>query len=170
MLSRDEKIRFLKEVHTFQYLKGNQLEKLADFSVEERYPAGARIFSQGDPGEALFVVVEGRVGVEREVTDQDREKTDTVSLMVVREHEYFGEMSLFHDAPRSATATALRDTTILKVNQSDFGEIIEGYPQMLIELNSLLCQRLIEAYDKISELKLSRKPRELRNLYDKLDF
>lgn len=170
MLSREEKIHFLKQVATFQHLNDSQLEKLANICEEELFPAGTRIFSQGDPGEALYIVVEGRVGVEREISDTSQDKTDTVSLMIVKDHEYFGEMSLFHDAPRSVTATALRDTRTLKVSQGDFGEFVEQYPKMLIDLNSLLCQRLVEAYDKISELKLSRKPRELRNLYDKLDF
>jgi CRP/FNR family cyclic AMP-dependent transcriptional regulator len=166
MLSKEQKVLFLKEVATFGKLSDQQFERLADFCREEIFKAGSPVFSQGDPGEALYIVVDGRVGVDREVTD----KNDTVSLMVVKPHEYFGEMSLFHDAPRSVTATALRDTTTLTVSRDDFAEFVEMFPRILIDLNYLLCQRLVEAYDKISELKLSRKPRELRNLYDKLDF
>ena len=166
MLSKEEKVRFLKEVATFEKLTDEQFESLADFCKEKDFAAGTTVFSQGDPGAALYIVVEGRIGVEREVTD----KNDTVSLMVVKPGEYVGEMSLFHDAPRSVTATALRETTTLRVSRDDFAELVELYPRILIDLNYLLCQRLVEAYDKISELKLSRKPRELRNLYDKLDF
>ena len=166
MLSKEEKVHFLKEVATFGKLTDQQFETLAEFCDEVFFTAGTPVFSQGDPGEALYIVVEGRVGVDREVTD----KTDTVSLTVVKPQEYVGEMSLFHDAPRSVTATALRDTRTLRVSREDFAEFVEMFPRILIDLNYLLCQRLVEAYDKISELKLSRKPRELRNLYDKLDF
>ena len=58
----------------------------------------------------------------------------------------------------------------MSINRDDFSGFVRNYPDLLIELIQVLSQRLIEAYDKISEVTISRKPRELRKLYDKLDF
>jgi CRP-like cAMP-binding protein len=58
----------------------------------------------------------------------------------------------------------------LRIRREAFVDFARQYPDLLIELNQVLSQRLVEAYDKISEVTRNRKPRELRKLYDKLDF
>lgn len=166
MLSTDEKIEFLKHVSSFKGLTEEQFRTLADLCEEKSYTNGNYIFRQGDPGGALHIVVDGQVGMEREIQEQ----TDTISLTVVKPHACFGEMSLFHDAPRSISATAIMDTKTLRVDNDDFVEFASQYPELLVELNRVLCVRLIEAYDILSEVTSDHKPRELRKLYDKLDF
>ena len=79
-------------------------------------------------------------------------------------------MTLFSDSPYSVTATVLKNTTLLRVQRPSFVEFARNNPDLLIELNQVLSQRLEEAYDKISEITQNRKPRELRNIYEKLDF
>jgi CRP/FNR family cyclic AMP-dependent transcriptional regulator len=167
MVSREEIIHFLKDVSSFKKLDDEQLKTLADQCEVETFNTGEIIFSQGDPGNTLYIVVEGQIAIERELTE---DKTNTVAMKAVRPHEYFGEMSLFIEAPRSVTATALKDTVTLSICREDFRDFVYSYPDLLIELIQVLSQRLIEAYDKISEVTLNRKPRELRKLYDKLDF
>ena len=166
MLSTEEKISFLKNVSSFKGLNSEQFETLAGMCGEETYPMGERIFSQGDAGGALYIVVEGQVALEREI----RSQTDTVSLTMVKPGNYVGEISLFHDALRSVTATAIKDTVALKLDNSDFSDFAVKNPELLVKLNHILCQRLVEAYDKISEVTEHKKPRELRKLYEKLDF
>jgi CRP-like cAMP-binding protein len=166
MLSIDEKRDFLKVVPMFRSLSEKQLMQLADLCETLVYQAGKDIFRQGEIGGALFIIVEGQVLVQREVV----RKTSTVSLNVVKSRQHFGEMTLFSDSPYSVTATVLKKTILLRVQRSSFVEFARDNPGLLIELNQVLSQRLEEAYDKISEITRSRKPRELRNLYKKLDF
>ena len=166
MLSIEEKVSFLKNVTSFKSLNATQLETLAGMCGENTYNIGEKIFSQGDTDGALYIVVEGQVALEREI----RSQTDTVSLTLVKPGNYVGEISLFHDAPRSVTATAIKNTIALKLNNDDFSNFAIKNPDLLVELNHILCQRLVEAYDKISEVTEQDKPRELRKLYDKLDF
>ena len=105
--------------------------------------------------------------LEREVTD----KNETVSLTIIKSCEYFGLFSLFSQAPRSATATAMKDSVVLQIKREAFVTFARQNPDLLIELNHVLSKRLVEAYDKIAEMTRSRsKPRELRKLYEKLDF
>ncbi|MEA3350979.1 MAG: cyclic nucleotide-binding domain-containing protein [Chloroflexota bacterium] len=166
MISTREKIKFMKYVSSFKNLSEEQLGILADLCEEKSYPQGDLIFQQGDTGSALYIVIEGQVLLEREL----EQRTDTISMNMVKPYTSFGEISLFHDAPRSVTATAVQDVKLLRVDNENFLAFICKYPDLLLELNQVLSQRLLEAYDKISELMRLRKPRELHNLYDKLDF
>ncbi|HBY09036.1 MAG TPA: hypothetical protein DEH22_15120 [Chloroflexi bacterium] len=166
MLSDVEKRQFLRDVLTFKSLSEEQFDLLTQICEDASYETGETIFKQGEVGGAIYIVVSGQVLVQREVI----EETSSVSLNIVKPHQYFGEMTLFHSAPYSVTASALDQTDILRIPRESFVEFARQHPNLLIELNQVLSQRLIEAYDKISELTRNRKPRELRKLYDKLDF
>jgi CRP-like cAMP-binding protein len=163
----EQRIQFLREIPSFKSLTDEQFEKLAGFCETKTFAAGTPIFRQGDMGESLFIVVDGRVGIEREVTNEN----DTVALAIVESREYFGLFSLFSQAQRTATATAMKDSVVLQIKREAFVTFALQNPELLIELNHVLSLRLVEAYDKISEITRSRsKPRELRKLYEKLDF
>lgn len=167
MLSVEEKIQFLREVPSFKSLSEQQVETLAGICKSTNFATGDYIFRQGEIGDSLYIVVEGQVGIEREVSDEN----DTVSLNIVKSRQYLGFFSLFNQAPRSVTATAMKDTLILQINQDAFITFALQHPELLTEINRVLVERLVEAYDKIAELTRSHsKPRELRKLYEKLDF
>jgi CRP-like cAMP-binding protein len=166
MLSIQEKVRFLRDIPTFDSLTAEQIEDLAALCETHTFNTSSYIFRQGDLGNSLYVIVDGRVAIEREVSSA----TDTVSLTIVGPHEYFGEMSLFYDVPRTVTATTMQDTVVLQIKQDAFMAFAHQNPDLLLELNQILSQRLVEAHDKIAEVTSSRKPRELQKLYEKLDF
>ena len=166
MLTIQEKVRFLRDIPTFDSLNPEQIEDLAALCETHTFTTSSYIFRQGDLGNSLFVIVDGRVAIEREISSA----TDTVSLTMVGPHEYFGEMSLFYDVPRSVTATTMQDTVVLQIRQDAFLAFARQNPDLLVELNQILSQRLVEAHDKIAEVTRSRKPRELRKLYEKLEF
>lgn len=166
MISTQEKTSFLKDVSAFSSLSDAHLKTLANLCTKVVCSQGEIIFQQGDVDGGLYIVIKGQVILERE-SDQHN---DSVSINVANPRTGFGEMSLFHDAPRSVTATALQDTELLYIENDAFIAFASQYPDLLVELNHVLSQRLVEAYDKISELMQTRKPRELRSLYDKLDF
>lgn len=166
MLSTQEKVAFLKQVSSFRSLDEEQYSTLANLCEQQAFAPGESVFRQGDEGDALFVVVRGRLAVEREIEGQQK----SVSMPIVEAYSYLGEMSLFHSSPRSVTVLALSDTVTLTIDADDFRSFARQHPDLLIELNHVLSQRLLEARDKISEITLDRKPRELRKLYDKLEF
>ncbi len=166
MLTTQEKISFLYNVSAFKGLSDQQLGALAGLCTECSFAQGEYLFRQGDISGVLHVVVSGRVVIEREIDL----KSDTISIMMAKPYDHLGEMSLFYDAPRSVSAMAIEDTVTLQMENDHFSEFILQYPKLLIEFCRVLSVRLCEAYDKISEVTLDRKPRELRKLYDKLDF
>lgn len=166
MLSIDEKIKFLRNVSSFKELTEEQLIILAESCEERTFSQGDFLFRQGEAGGVLYIVLSGKVAIEREIQQQ----TDSISIMLAEPYDSLGEMSLFHNAPNSVTATAMADTHTLWIKNDDFIAFSKKYPELLVELCLVLSKRLFEAYDIISEVTSNRKPRELRNLYDKLDF
>ena len=166
MLSAQEKVQLLRNVSSFQELSDDQLGNLAGLCKEKTFPGGEIIFRQGEKGGVIYIVVEGKVAIEREI----KERSDSVSIMIAGPYDSLGEMSLFYDAPNSVTATAMEDTRTLWMENDVFVQFTKNDPDLLVELCEVLSKRLFEAYDKISEITSDQKPRELRKLYDKLDF
>jgi CRP-like cAMP-binding protein/HEAT repeat protein len=163
VLSTIEKVLFLKEVPFFQGMTVDQLKALATVCEEGLFAANSQIFSQGDPGGALYVVVSGRVGIE-----QERRKGSFARLATLESHAYFGEMNLFDDSPRSVAAIALQDTLTLRLRREPLIALARRQPELSLELINVLSQRLREANDRIAELTRT-KPRELHKLYDQFE-
>jgi len=164
LLSTIERIIFLKEVSFFEGMTIDQLHALANVCEEEFFAEDAWIFEQKEPGGTLYVVVSGRVAIERE----GRRKGSFVRLATIEAHSYFGEMSLFDQGPRSAAARAIQDTLLLRLRREPLLALVRQHPNLSLELIHVLSQRLRESNDRIAQLTRSM-PRELHKLYDKLD-
>jgi CRP-like cAMP-binding protein len=164
LLSTIEKVIFLKEVPFFQDMTIDQLKVLASACEEELFEANTRIFEEGDGGGVLYVVVSGRVAIER----QGRRKGSFVRLATLEAHTCFGEMTLFDKGPRSAAAVAIQDTLTLRLRREPLVALARQYPDLSLELIHVLSQRLREANDRITQLTRG-KPRELQKLYDQFD-
>jgi CRP/FNR family cyclic AMP-dependent transcriptional regulator len=163
LLSTIEKIIFLKQVPFFQGMTIEQLKVLANVCEEEFFTADTRLFNQGDPGGALYVVVSGRVGIE-----QEKRTGAFARLATIEAHSYFGEMNLFNNNPCTTSAIAIQDTLALRLRREPLIALARQYPDLSLELINVLSGRLREANDRIAELTRTR-PRELRKLYDQLD-
>jgi hypothetical protein len=163
VLSSIEKIIFLKEVPFFENMTIDQLKVLANVCEEEFFEADTRIYDQGDPGGALYVVVNGRVGVE-----QEKRTGSFARLADIEAHSYFGEMNLFDNSPRTTSAIAVRDTLTLRLRREPLIALARQHPDLSLELINVLSQRLRESNDRIADLTRTR-PRELHKLFDKFD-
>jgi hypothetical protein len=163
LLSTIEKIIFLKEVPFFAGMTVDQLKVLATVCEEELFEEDTRIFNEGDAGGALYVVVSGRVAIE-----QEKRKGSFARLATIEAHSYFGEMNLFDNSPRSATAIALQDTLTLRLRREPLIVLARQYPDLSLELIKVLSQRLRDSNDRIADLTRTRT-RELQKFYDKFD-
>jgi HEAT repeat protein len=163
VLSAVEKIIFLKEVPFFEGMTIDQLRMLADVCEEEFYAEDARIFNEGDPGGALYVVVSGRVGIESE-----KRKGSFARIATIEAHSYFGEITLFDNSPRTEAAIAIKDTLVLRLSREPLIALARQSPDVSLELITALSKRLGEANARIAELSRSR-PRQLNKLFDQFD-
>ena len=117
----------------------------------ERAEAGDLIFSEGQQGDGLYVVLEGAVKITRYIEGIGEEQ-----LSICREGSYFGELSLIDDAPRAADARAIASTLLLRLRKADLEETMFADPafarEMLWVLVRRLATRLRETNEKLRAL------------------
>lgn len=135
MLSTVEKVLFLKSIDLFSQIPGEDLAAIALISSEERHDEQDEIFCEGDPGDALYFVIDGKVRVHN---------ANRV-LAELGERECFGEMSILDSSPRSATVTTLDDANLLKITREDFQEIMSEKPEIAQGIIKVLTRRLRDA-------------------------
>ena len=124
---------------------------------------GSLIVAQDEPGDAMFLIAQGRVKVAL-FGENGRELT----LSTLGPGEFFGEMSLIDSRPRSANVVALDDTTVLALTRDAFSAHLKAHPQTAMNIISELTARLRRADETITSLALhdveSRLVRTLERL------
>jgi len=111
--------------------------------------AGAILLAQDEPGDALFIVVQGRVKV---VLGGDNGRE--VTLAVLRPGEVFGEVALLDGSPRSANVVAMTDAVVAALNRDAFLELLRSWPRVGLNLMSEMARRLRRADEAIVGLAL----------------
>jgi CRP/FNR family cyclic AMP-dependent transcriptional regulator len=139
----------LKRVPLFSDLSASELARFAELAREREYPKNSVILFEDDPGDALFVVSGGQVKVVL-IGEDGRE----VILSVLSDGDFFGEMSLIDDEPRSAHVIAMRDSRLLVLRRDDFQQQIQQHPAIALKVLKVLVQRLRRADAKIGGLVL----------------
>jgi CRP/FNR family transcriptional regulator, cyclic AMP receptor protein len=143
MYSTVEKILLLRSVPLFERLSGEDLASLARLAVGEIHEAGDVVFEEGDPGDALYVIVRGAVEIRRGADDV---------IAVLKAPDVLGEMAVLDESPRSATATALEGTELLGIGSEEFYEALRDRFEVADGVIRLLTQRLRAADQKIADL------------------
>lgn len=137
-----EKVSVLRE----QGLSGTELETLAAFARELRYEPGSYVFREGEYGNELFVVLEGRVVISKRIHDGGEE-----ALGVMKRGEFFGEMSLLDGQPRSADARVYREPAVLlAIGRGSVDRVLSLDPQASLALLQLLCRLLAKRLREIN--------------------
>jgi CRP/FNR family transcriptional regulator, cyclic AMP receptor protein len=127
----------LKHNYLFRDLSDTGLERVAGLASRRSYRKGARIFAQGDSGDALYGVASGRVRI-----SASGAAGQEVFLNIMEPGDTFGEIAVMDGLPRTAGATALDDATLIVIKRTDFLQLLEREPQLAIHLLKLLCERL----------------------------
>ncbi|HEX9981984.1 MAG TPA: cyclic nucleotide-binding domain-containing protein [Thermoanaerobaculia bacterium] len=134
-------------------LSAAEMKLLATFSTEERFREGSMIFREGDRGDKLYIVLDGRVRISKFIPGVGEE-----ALTVLDRGDFFGEMALIDEKPRSADAKAHEiDATVLSIDRATLNEILSMDPHASLQFLNLLCRmisrRLREINDKIVQWK-----------------
>ncbi|MBL8120661.1 MAG: cyclic nucleotide-binding domain-containing protein [Anaerolineae bacterium] len=135
--------RFLHTVPMFQGLQDRQLQRLARRFTERTFAAGETIVTQGTLGIGLFVIESGKVNAVR--LNPDGSSTVVNSLGST---EFFGELSLLDDAPRTASVVATEETKCLVLTQLDFMSVLHedaDIPIIMLKELAKRFRRLMES-------------------------
>jgi CRP-like cAMP-binding protein len=122
---------------------------MAQLARQRKYPKGSVILFEDDPGDALFVVIVGQVKVVL-IGEDGRE----VILATLADGDFFGEMSLIDDQPRSAHVIAMENSNLLVLRRDDFQRCLEETPRIAVGLLRAMTKRLRLADSKIGGLVL----------------
>ena len=142
-------LEVLRTVPLFRQVPEADLVAFAHLVRERRQPRGSMILSQGDRGDALFLIQSGQVKVSV-VAEDGRE----VILSVLAAGSFFGELALLDDEPRSAHVIAMDDTVLLQLHREDFRGRLKLSPELSVSMLRELSQRLRRADDTIASLML----------------
>src|SRR5258705_4913217 len=131
---------FLRRIPLFTHLSETDITRLTEAARERNYPRNSVILFEDDPGDSLYVVVTGQVKVVL-IGEDGRE----VILSVLNEGNFFGEMALIDDEPRSAHVIAMQDSNLLVLRREDFQRRLQEAPTIALGLLRELSRRLRQA-------------------------
>src|ERR1700676_5568048 len=139
----------LAQISLFQGLADEDRDALAKRLTEKSFKAGDIVFSQGEKGASMYIVQSGSVQIYLPSAEKD---LPPVVLKDIRTGEYFGELAIFDEKPRSASVRAMTDTVLLELTREELGEhlarsrtaamtILAEMAERLRETNAMLSQR-----------------------------
>ncbi|MDX2243414.1 MAG: Crp/Fnr family transcriptional regulator [Leptolyngbyaceae cyanobacterium bins.302] len=161
MLSSFERLLFIREVPIFKELRDEFLVRLASVMDELAFPTSHTIFTKGQEGRSLYIVVSGKVRVH--IEEQE--------LVQLEQGACFGEMSLFDAEPRSASVTTLAPSECLVLTQQQLYEAIEETPGIAVNIIRLLSRRIRELNQKINYMQpTANSPPPPTRLYKPTQF
>jgi CRP-like cAMP-binding protein len=114
-------VQALRVVPAFASLDDASLLRIVGASANLFWPAGSRVFEEGTPGEALYVVLSGEVGVFA---------ADGAEIARIEPGDFFGEFSLLTASSHTRTARALADSELLVLPKDSFEELLESHPDL----------------------------------------
>ncbi len=142
MLTTVERVIILKSLSMFADTPDEALAELADLLQEVEAQPGEVIVREGEAGDSLYIVVSGRV----EVVDDERVLNQLGARAV------FGELSLLDSSPRSATIRAVEETSLLRLDQAPFYEIMSDYVEVAMGTIQMLTRNLRARTSDVLEL------------------
>lgn len=131
-----DKVAILKRVPVFASCDAEQLHLVADRTRLVEYKKGECVYREGDIADSFYIVSTGRLRVFAQVDGEAR------TLTVLHNGDAFGEISLLTGEAHSATVEALNDALVLQLQKSDFEELINRIPSLVLYLSRLLSKRL----------------------------
>jgi len=135
MYSTLEKALILKSIDLFESIPSEELIRVAQIADEEKFETDSLLFKEGDFGDSMYIVANGKVRVHKgERTIVELEKGACV-----------GEMALLDQEPRSADVTVNADTTLLKITQDGFYELMSSNMEIMHGIVKLITNRLRKA-------------------------
>ncbi len=162
-----ESVSFLGRVSLFSQLQPSDLTLLAEKLKRRNFHKGKVIFHQDDPGDRLHLVANGLVKIS--IISQDGREND---LALLAPGDCFGEMSILDGGLRSASAVAADATETMTLSREDFLSFITQYPQVAIQIITMLVGRLRATDEMIGDMvfldvptRVAKKLVELSRMY-----
>lgn len=140
----------LRNCPIFASMDTSTLKLLVFTSTHKRFEADEVLYSQGDSGDAAYLIIEGQANV---FVDADGGEYRPILVATLGQYELIGETSILCNTPRTATVKAISGLSVLKISKEVFLQILNDSPLVGIEIIRVLATRLEHASNELVQLK-----------------
>ena len=144
-MNLNEEVEVLKGVPLFSKIEPATLKLIAFTSERMTYGSGQEVCHQGDPGDAMYVILGGVADV---LIDSDKGPLRVAEL---KKNGFFGETAILCNAPRNATIKASESLLTLKISKEMFYRLVSEFPTMAVEMMRELAHRVEDTNQKLRE-------------------
>ena len=144
-MSLDEEVYVLRQIPLFANIDRAKLKLLCFASERLTYTAGQMLFSQGDTGDAAYIIVDGEAEVLRD------SPAGPLAVAVLKRNDIVGEIAILCDVPRTATVKAASELVTLKITKDVFLRMLTDFPEMGLEIMRVLADRLAKTTAELQE-------------------
>ncbi|HVV89683.1 MAG TPA: Crp/Fnr family transcriptional regulator [Solirubrobacterales bacterium] len=156
-------VELLRSVPLFADLEEGELERFSQVAVPRSFPAGTRVFHEGDSSDACYIVSEGSFRVTREHSDGR-----AITLATLGPGEIFGELAMLDGDKRSASAESITDGTLLALPANDVRGLLGRNPEIALKLVAGLVRRLRAANMRLSRQSFQTVPSRVAGILAQL--
>jgi CRP/FNR family transcriptional regulator len=153
----------LRSVPLFADLEAEELERFSRVAVPRSFPAGTRVFHEGDSSDACYIVSDGSFRVTREHSDGR-----AITLATLGPGEIFGELAMLDGDKRSASAESITDGTLLALPANDVRNLLARNPEIALKLVAGLVRRLRAANMRLSRQSFQTVPSRVAGILAQL--
>jgi CRP-like cAMP-binding protein len=151
-MSLEQEIELIRQFPIFNRIQP-AMQKLLCFTAERlTFAQGQVLFTAGDPGDAAYIVIEGSVEISVPTP------AGPIVVNTLTRNELIGEIAIFGEVPRTATATALTRVETLKISKELFIKVIRENPDAAIELIRILATRLVNTTNQLTRTRSGTRP------------
>jgi len=144
-----KELLFLKNTRLFDEFSEDELRYILKIGKKIEVPKGRIIFYEGMEGRELYIVMEGSIKIYKKKVI--KEKESEVFLAGIHRGEFFGEMALLREMPRTATAEAIEDTILFKISKEYLEEILRDKKDMAIKMYRAFISGLVERLSRTNQ-------------------
>ena len=142
----------LAKIPVFENLKAKELRQVSGIVHRRQYVSGEYVFYQNDPGLGMYVIEQGEVAVVLVAADGTKKE-----LAVLKDGDFFGELSLLDESPRSASVIAQSDANLIGFFRPDLFEIMEKAPgtglKIVLKVAEMIGERLRNTNQELSKVR-----------------
>ena len=146
-----DEVQTLRQVPLFAGVAPAKLKLLAFASDRVSYRPGETLFHQGDPGDAAYVILEGRADILAEANGGQ------IKIAELTDNAIVGEIAILCDVSRTATVKASGPLEALRIRKDVFLNLLADYPDMMFEILRSLAQRLTRTTSELTEARAQIK-------------
>jgi CRP-like cAMP-binding protein len=156
----EKKIRFLERNSFFRSCLPEELKTIATHMHTRQYPPGTPIVKIGDPGDSMFLVSEGLL----EVAIPNGSENHPLVVAKLLAGDFFGEMSLLADEPRSATVTSVLETVVYQIRRQHIRDLVHNRPEIAESMSDVAAHRRLRNLNADSAMDSDAPSEEHLNL------